>query len=137
MPKDMNAEMARHAQAAIEMVRSAFGHELDLSEATIGAVESLLNAFHESDDTTPEMLTNTALMFGAYIGELVRAHCPHATWTDGSLTPDAPPPSLVVGSIEISPLVWCFKRLHNGSADSVVDKYLAFRDAAIERGELG
>jgi hypothetical protein len=131
---DTNAQMARFAKDTVEMVRAEYGHELDFSEPTIGAVESLLNGFWQDDEKSDELFTKVALLFGAYIGEMIRVHYPQATWSGGSLTPDAPPPSLHVSDIVLSPIVWCFKRLYNGPDDSVVTKYLAFRQAAAERG---
>lgn len=132
---DANAQMARFARDAAEMVRAEYGHELDFSAPTIGAVESLLNGFWMEEEKSDELFTKVALLFGSYIGEMIRAHYPQASWAGGSLTPDAPPPSLHVGDIELSPIVWCFKRLYNGPGDSVVSKYMAFRQAAAERGQ--
>ncbi|HEV3263411.1 MAG TPA: hypothetical protein VG013_41635 [Gemmataceae bacterium] len=130
-----NAQMARFARDAAEMVRAEYGHELDFSEPTIGAVEALLNGFWQDAEKSDELFRKVALLFGSYIGEMIRTHYPQATWSGGSLTPDAPPPSLHVGEIELSPIVWCFKRLYNGPGDSVVNKYLAFRQAVTEGGQ--
>jgi hypothetical protein len=132
---DLNAQMARFAKDAAEMVRAEYGQELDFSEPSIGAVEGLLNGFWQDGERSDELFTKVALLFGSYIGEMIRANYPQATWSGGSLTPDAPPPSLHVGDIEVSPIVWCFKRLYNGPDDSIVNKYLAFRQAASERGQ--
>jgi hypothetical protein len=126
--------MARFAKDAADMVRAEYGRELDFSEPTIGAVEALLNEFWQDAEKSNELLTKVALLFGSYIGEVIRAYYPQATWSGGSLTSDAPPPSLHVGDIELSPIVWCFKRLYNGPGDSVVTKYLAFRQAAAASG---
>lgn len=128
------AEMRKHAEAAAEMVLAEYGHTLDFSEPTIGAIESLLNGFWKDADSSRGLFPKIALLFGAYIGELARARYPQAKWVGGSFTPDAPPPLVRLGDIDISPVVWCFKRLHNGPADSVVGKYLAFREAAAVRG---
>lgn len=129
------AEMRKHAEAAAKMVLAEYGHTLDLSESTIGAVESILNGlWKEEGDKSAPLFRNFALLFGSYIGELIRARYPEAKWMGGSLTPDAPPPFVRLGDIDVYPIVWCFKRLHNGPADSVVTKYLTFREAADERG---
>jgi hypothetical protein len=130
-----SAEMARHAQAAAEMVLANFGYELDFSEPTIGTVESLLSALWQQGDR--DLFPQAALLFGAYLGEVVRCCHPQATWMAGSLTPDGPSPPLVIEDITLYPLSWCFKRLHNGPDDSVVEKYMAFREALAERGLLG
>jgi hypothetical protein len=128
--EDVNAAMSRHARAAAEMVRAEYGHDLDFSESTVGAVEAILNGlWKERDDNSNDMFANAALLFGSYIGEMIRTCFPQASWLPGSLTPDAPSPVLRVGDIDLSPVAWCFKRLYNGPKDSVVEKYLAFREA--------
>jgi hypothetical protein len=125
-------EMAGHARAAAKMVLAEYGYKLDFSEPTIGAVEALLDGFsREGDDR--ELFARVALLFGSYIGEIIRGYDPGASWVTGSLSPDAPPPFLRAGTIEVSPIVWCFKRLHHGASAGVVDKYMAFRQAASER----
>jgi hypothetical protein len=129
-------EMAGHARAAAEMVLAEYGHELDFSEPTLEAVEVLLDGLsREGDDGG--LFATVALLFGSYIGEMIRAHYPQASWVGGSLSPDAPPPFLRVDTIEIFPIVWCYKRLHHGPSASVVDKYIAFRQAASERYDDG
>jgi hypothetical protein len=128
----VDEEMAGHARAAAEMVLAEYGYELDFSEPTIGAVEALLDGFSRGGDDRG-LFMRVALLFGSYIGEMVRGSDPRARWVAGALSPDASPPFLRAGTIEISPIVWCFKRLHYGASASVVDKYMAFRQAASER----
>lgn len=133
------AEMREHAEAAATMLLAEYGHVLDFSEPTIGAVESLLNGlWKDADDADKSgpLFQTSALLFGSYIGELIRTRYPKAKWVGGSLMPDAPPPFVRLADIDVYPIVWCFKRLHNGPSDSVVPKYLAFREAADERGQL-
>jgi hypothetical protein len=130
------ADMRTHAEAAVEMVRAEYGRALDFSEPTIGAVEALLNGlWKEADeaDRTGGLFAKSALLF-AYIGELIRTRYPRARWVGGSITPDAPPPFVRLGDIDVYPVVWCFKQLYNGPSDSVVEKYLTFRQAAADRG---
>jgi hypothetical protein len=128
---DPNTPMVRHAYAAAEMILAESGHKLDFSEPTIGAVEAILNGFWQESDNSDELIAKIALLFGSYIGEVIRKCYPQATWTSGSLTPDALSPALVVGDITLYPLSWCYKRLYNGPSDSVVDKYMAFRQALV------
>lgn len=127
---DIGIQMARLSTDACEMVRVEFSLQLDFSEASIGDVEAVLNKIMQGDERSDELLQNTALLFGSYIGETIRSRYPSATWSPGSLTASAPPPSLSVGNIVVSPIAWCFKRLHYGAVASVVEKYLAFRNAA-------
>jgi hypothetical protein len=129
---DVNAEMNAHARAAADMVRAEYGQELDFTEPTIGAVEAILNGF-SVEGGNAELFGQVSLLFGSYIGEMIRGSFPEATWVRGSATPDAPSQILRVGDILLYPISWCFKRLYNGPADSVVKKYLAFREAADSR----
>jgi len=130
---DTNAEMAKHARAAAEMVLAEYGRDLDFSEPTIGDVESLLNGFWQEGSNTDDLFATVALLLGSYLGEMIRSHYPEAAWVGGSLIPTAPPPTLQLGELEVSPIAWCYKRLYNGPADSVVNNYLAFRKAIAER----
>lgn len=130
---EINSEMHRHALAASEMVRAEYGHELDFSEATIGAVEAILNGFWKEIDTSRADFSNVALLFGSYIGEIVRCYFPKASWEPSPLDSETGSPIIKLDDIELFPISWCFKRLYNGPADSVVTKYLAFRKVIDER----
>lgn len=131
-PDDVKAEMGEHARAVAHMVREEYGHELDFSEPTIGAVESILNGFWQEGGNTNDELAKWSTLFGAYIGEMIRNCFPQATWVSGAATPLGDP-YIRVDDIELYPVTWCFKRLHNGPADSVVKKYLAFREVMYSR----
>ena len=130
---DMNAEMAKYASDAADMVLAEYHRELDFSEATIGAVEAILNGFWQEGGNDKEFCRTVALLFEAYIGEMIRRYYPEATRVSGRLTPDSPSPKLHFWEIEIAPVDWCFNRLYSGPADSVVKNYLSFRQAADER----
>jgi hypothetical protein len=130
---DVNAEMAAHARAAADMVRAEYGRELDFTEPTIGAVEAILNGFWKKGGNADELFVQISLLFGSYIGEVIRKSFTGATWIRGSTTPAGPSPILRVGDIDLYPISWCYKRLYNGPADSPVKKYLAFREAADSR----
>ena len=124
------AEMRRHAEAAAEMVRAEYRRELDFSEATIGAVEAILNGFWNGGNNSDELIAKIALLFGSYIGELIRNCFPQAKWVRSASAPGGvESPFIQLGDIQLFPISWCYKRLYNGPADSVVSKYLAFRQA--------
>ncbi|MBX9638492.1 MAG: hypothetical protein K2X97_01810 [Mycobacteriaceae bacterium] len=130
------AEMRKHAEAAAEMVLAEYGHRLDFSEPTIGAVESILNGFWTEGDLTDDLAANITLLFGSYIGELIREAFPEAKWVRGESSPDsAGSPYIQLDDIKLFPVTWCYKRLYNGPDDSVVKKYLAFREVIDARSE--
>jgi hypothetical protein len=123
------SEMRRHAEAAAEMLRAEYGHELDFSESTIGAVEAILNGFWKEGLTPDTPVANITLLFGAYTGEIIRTCFPRAKWVrDPSAPGGVESPFIQLDDIQLFPITWCYKRLYNGPDDSVVKKYLAFRD---------
>jgi hypothetical protein len=132
---DVTAEMKRHARSAVEMVMAEYGErmeeaglQLDFSEKTIGLVESLLDNLHKAGNNTEELVRKFSLLFGAYIGEMIRDCFPEAQWVAGENDEYGPgAPFLELKDIKLFPITWCYKRLYNGPQDSVVKKYLAFR----------
>lgn len=130
------AEMRVHAEAAAEMVFAEYGHTLDFSEPTIGAVEAILDGFWKEGGLSDDLAANIALLFGSYIGELVREAFPEAKWVRGESSPDsAGSPYIQLDDIKLFPVTWCYKRQYNGPDDSVVKKYLAFREVIDARSE--
>lgn len=123
------AEMRRHALAVVEMLHAEFGWELDFSEQSIGAVEAILNGFWQEADNSPELIDTTALLYGSYIGEMILIFFPQARWVRSESAPGGvDSPFIQIDDIQLFPITWCYKRVCNGPADSVVDKYLAFRE---------
>ncbi|MEM1450811.1 MAG: hypothetical protein AAF957_20465 [Planctomycetota bacterium] len=123
---DMQREMADQARTAVDMVAAEFARVLDYSEESVAVIEAVLGGLAEDADTA--LFAEVALLFGAYIGEMIRRHDPRARWSAGSPGPSAPPPTLVVEGVEASPVAWCFKRLHYGQTANLVDAFDAHRE---------
>jgi hypothetical protein len=125
-----------HAEAVAEMVFAEYGHKLDFSEPTIGAVEAILNGFWEEGDLSDDLAANITLLFGSYIGELIREAFPDAKWVRSEFAPGGiESPYIQLDDIQLLPITWCYKRLYNGPDDSVVKKYLAFREVIDSRSK--
>jgi hypothetical protein len=130
------SEMRKHADAAAEMVFAEYGHTLDFSEPTIGAVEAILNGFWKEGDLSEGLAANITLLFGSYIGELIREAFPDANWVRSESAPGGvESPYIQLDDIQLFPITWCYKRLYNGPDDSVVKKYLAFREVIDARNK--
>ena len=133
---DLARDMRRHAEAAAEMVLAEYQHDLDFSEPTIGAVDAILNGFWRERGSSDDLSASIALLFGSYVGELIRHGFPQATWVRVESAPDGlDSPFVQVDDIQLFPMTWCYKQLHNGPEDSVTDKYLAFRNVMDERSQ--
>jgi hypothetical protein len=126
----INAEMAKHARAATEMIQAEYGQELDFSEPTIGAIAAILNALWKSGDMPDEFLETASLLFGSYIGETIRHHFNQALWHQAEAATDSGMAFLRVDGIDLFPIGWCHEQLRKGPAESVVGKYMAFREAS-------
>lgn len=129
MSNQAAAEMKKHADAAVEMLTEEYGAQLrasgiqmDFSEQTVGIVESVLGAFHEDEELDPQTLKNMSLLFGAYVGEILRKQFPKAQWAEDQRGAKF----IQVGTSQASPVAWCYKRLVNG--ESVFEKYMTFRN---------
>jgi len=130
MSTNAATEMKKHANAAIDMVMAEYGDQLrangiqlDFSEQTVGIAESILGSLHSEGDNDAELIQTVSIMFGAYIGEVICKQIPQAQWTE-----DARGARYIqIGSSEVSPVAWCYKRLVNGPQDNVVEKYMTFR----------
>jgi hypothetical protein len=121
-------QMLDSAAEAVHMAKDVFGHELDYSEASLGAVEVILGLVAETiDRSDTSELKHFATIFGAYVGEVTRKVYPDAIWR--SSHPDYPgfSPFLDAGHLGIFPCSWCFKRLYSGAADAIPQKYITFR----------
>jgi hypothetical protein len=130
------AEMRKHAEAAAEMVLAEYEIKLDFSEPTIGSVEAILNGFWEEGDLSDDLAANITLLFGSYIGELIRKAFPEATWVRSRSADRGDEPAYIkLDDIKLFPITWCYKRLYNGPDDSVVQKFLAFREVIDSRSE--
>ena len=130
------AEMRRHAEAAAEMVFAEYGLKLDFGEPTVGIVEVILNGFWKEGNISDDLAANITLLFGSYIGELIREAFPDAKWVRGESTPEsAGSPYIQLDDIKLFPITWCYKRLYHGPDDSVSKKYLAFRNVIDSRSE--
>lgn len=132
------AEMRKHAEAAAAMVFEVYGHKLDFSEPTIGAVEAILNGLWKDGDVSDQLAVNVTVLFGSYIGELIREAFPEARWARSKSAPGGiESPFIQLDDIQLFPLSWCYKRLYKGPGDSVVVKYLEFRKVMDARSADG
>jgi len=132
--RGLAAEMRTHAEAAAAMVLAEYGHTLDFSEVTIGAVEAILNGFWKEGELSDDLAANISLLFGSYIGELIREAFPDAKWVRSASAPGGTvSPYIQLDDIQLFPITWCYKRLYNGPDETVVKKYLAFREVIDSR----
>jgi hypothetical protein len=106
----LNAEMRKHALAAAQMVREEYQRDLDFSEATIGAVEAILNGFWKDGDNS--VFPKIIQLFASYIGEMIRHQFPAASWLPAPSESATGSPNIVLDDIELFPFTFGFPQSH-------------------------
>lgn len=129
---EINTQMSNHAKAAAEMILAEYGQTLDYSEKTIGAVSAILNGLREGDDKSDEFHKTIALLFGSYIGEVIRYAFPHASWQRGIEEPEFEVAVIQLNETALHPISWCLDQLQHGKEHSVANIYMEFREALAE-----
>jgi hypothetical protein len=135
MPKDeVIAEMQRRAGEAVEMAATVYDERLDFAELSVEAVDRILDSLGADSTLSDDDRARVAWAFGPYLGEVIRKEFSEARWERFHPTYDKAGPFIQLGEIQVFPVLWCYKRLHNGRPDSVALKYQAFRNAHAARG---
>jgi len=75
---DINDEMKVTADTAIIAAKERFGEDLDFSEQSIGKLEDILGQIywdfsnHTKNEETSNIISDTAILWGSYLGEYMR-----------------------------------------------------------------
>jgi len=127
--------MQRHASAAVELGCAEFGTILDFSESTIHSVELILDRVYGDTNRSHERLTNISLLYGAYIGEVIRKSFPHSRWIRAAGA-EYGMPFIELDDAKVFPCSWCYSRVCNGPLRNVAKNYIEFRSRAVLRQKL-
>jgi hypothetical protein len=131
---DVNSEMRLRAEHAVEEAARHYDVTLEYNPASVEKVEEILDKIHEKHGRKPLSepdLVKESLMWGAYIGEVIKKIRP-CRWALNSRAGGNGSLPIVFGNRdETFPVRWCFKRLTNGQEDNVWHKFRAF---VVKRG---
>ncbi len=117
-------KMRDYAEEAAKKVREEYQHELNFTETSIWGVEAILKQLAKDLELEP-VAWNITLLFGAYVGELIRLKYRSAFWDRrGDVTGGFNNPYLVVDGERIFPLEWCQEQMDNPDS-SIVQRYFA------------
>ena len=123
---DVIEEMKVRAASAIVDARAKYSIELDYSSDSIEDVERILDTIHRQhvqDPIDDAELTRLKLKWGGYIGEVIK-RLRKAEWQlDSKIGGPGSLPVVYEKSGESFPVMWCLKRIVNGSEDNVWDKF--------------
>ncbi len=120
------------AQAAVYLAREQFEIDLDFSEDSLQQVETILDGYYKilpkgvmrtlgqilKRGPSQEEIQRMAMVWGAYIGEVIRRHW-GGEWTTESNAPVGAVLTLRVHEIEMFPPAKAYKRLTNGPEDNI------------------
>ncbi len=138
--KPIAQEMREYAERAVAAAREE-GYDLDYSEESILKVEEILSVLYDSTPRgilnqllgrTPSrrVLTELALMWGAYIGEVMRRK-DGGFWTDQSVIPGAGI-VLHLKPGDTTPVHKVYKRLTSGPRESVWSYFQVYKKVRAE-----
>ncbi|VTR95729.1 Uncharacterized protein OS=Acidobacterium capsulatum (strain ATCC 51196 / DSM 11244 / JCM 7670) GN=ACP_2094 PE=4 SV=1 [Gemmata massiliana] len=133
---DATVEMQRRAREAVEMAATVYRETLDFTEPTVDAIDRILQSLWGGQDLSDDDRARVAWAFGSYLGEVARHHFPAARWERVHPVYDPAGPYIQLGDLQVFPVLWCYKHLHNGPPDSVALKYQAFRAAHLGRATV-
>lgn len=124
---DVQAGILELSEAAVVMAESDYGRKLGYSVESVEQVEEILGQMHEAyrrQELPNEAVTQTAVRYGAYVGEVIRREWGGSWEQDHEVAgPGSFPLKTFRG--ESFPINWCYKRLTNGPEDNVSHKLQA------------
>lgn len=125
--------MQAFAADALLMAKNDHGIVLDYSPASIEKVEQFLGKTYEECQrlNTTAATKPIAIVFGAYVGEVIRRSDPGSQWTqEQAVAAQRIYPLRWLGGDHF-PVDWCHKRLLNGPQDSVWVKYSTLKQQGV------
>ena len=127
--------MESAAGQAVAFAKEAIEMNLDFSEASVNYIEQILDSFHrgiiKQSNVTEEELENTAVVWGAYLGEVLRRNF-NGEWVaegDGLYALNI---SDEKNNFKIFPINKVYKRLKNGLEDNVAFYFETFKQQLME-----
>lgn len=111
---------------AVGLAKSSYGITLDYSPDSVKSVEKLLAVKYDLQKTQPMSeaeMADTAHMFGAYIGEVMKRMRPGHWARDSALGKDTLPFTFSDSREQSFPCAWVYHRLKNGEEDNVWTKF--------------
>lgn len=124
---DPASEMLGYAYAAKHMADVRYGTKLSFDESAVEQVELILAKVHNSETRSPELLCDTSLFFGAFVGEIICKLDEDAQWVSAVEGGEFGVPFILLKNMKIFPYTWCFRRACNGPANSIVEEFKKFR----------
>ncbi len=114
-----------HGREAVEHAKQEFAVVLDGSEESLKALDQLVGKIHDKHITNAldeVTIGRESRMWGAYLGNVIKARF-GGTWErDSDVNGPASFP-LKIGSSQVFPCNWVYKRIVNGSADDLTIKH--------------
>ena len=136
IPKNADAGtmMFHLAEQAVMDSKVYWNLHMDYSPASVERAEEALDLMCQSpkfEKMTDKDIRAEALIFGAYVGEVIRRQY-GGTWSENhkQVGPGSYP--LHWNAKDSFPFVWCYKQLKNGPEDNVWHKYQYFVSKSLD-----
>lgn len=126
---DFDYAMQVVAKEAVRQAKIDYGVDLDYSPDSIERLDGILERIHEEHSKNPlndSQLSLQTLRWGAYIGESLRKVHPGKWQRDSEKIGPGTMPFVYDSGEQAFPRSWVYKRIVDGTFDSVASKFYIF-----------
>ena len=133
MTDSISDEMKTMAEKCVKFTRDLLNIHINFEEESLEAVDKILDHYYKDRSKgigklfkrgpSPELVNHMSMLFGSYIGEVIRRKCGGQWKVDTEMIPDQEIIVLEVHGIKMLPTKEVFKRLCDGEGDRVSVRY--------------
>lgn len=127
MTDSISDEMKTMAEKCVEFTRDLLNIHINFEEESLEAVDKILDHYYREKPKgivklfrrgpSPEVINHMSMLFGGYVGEVIRRKCGGQWKVDAEIIPDQETIVLEVHGIKILPTKEAFKRLCDGDGE--------------------
>ena len=129
MTGSISDEMKTMAEKCVKFTRDLLNIHINFEEESLEAVDKILDHYYKDRPKgigklfkrgpSPEVVNHMCMLFGGYIGEVIRRKCGGQWKVDTEMIPDQEIIALEVHGIKMVPTQVVFKRLCDGDGERV------------------
>ena len=129
MTRSISDEMKTMAENCVKFTRDLLNIHINFEEESLEAVDKILDHYYKDRPKgigklfkrgpSPELVNHMSMLFGGYVGEVIRRNCGGQWKLDTEIIPDQEIIALEVHGVKMLPTKEVFKRLCDGEGERV------------------
>lgn len=130
-------KMKTMAERCVNFTKDLHDIHINFEEESLETVDKILDYYYANRpkgirklfrrNPSPEVVNNMSMLFGAYIGEVIRRGCGGQWRIDTEINPGQEAIALEVDGIKIFPTKKAFKRLYDGDGERAYGCYMSLK----------